>query len=131
MPTLQDILEALLYLIWKVFLLSQMGISQNFISFPGLLDMIIWSCTCFFLYRLCIQQNLNNYHGLYKKFHRVYYSSFEIYFSYLKWVFHGISFCSMVWEISSIKATYVYKTVHAHLFRFNKYFLLSGPPQRI
>ena len=116
-------MEALIYLIWIFFPLSQMGISWNFISFSGLSNMIIWSCTCFSILRPRIHQNLNNCHILYRKFQRVYYSSFEIYFRYLKWVFHGISFRSMVWEIWSIKATYVCKIVRACLLRFCKYFL--------
>ena len=40
LPTLQEILEALLYFILKLFSLSQMGISRNFISFYGLKDIM-------------------------------------------------------------------------------------------
>ena len=115
----------LYYISFEIFFpLSQMGISRNFILFPSLSDMIIWSCTYFSIFRPRIQQTLKNYHGLYKKYQRAYYSSFEIYFHYLKWVFLGIWFRSMVWEICSIKATYVCKIVHMRLLRFNKNFLI-------
>ena len=52
----------------------------------------------------------NKYHGLQKTYQRLYHSSFEIYFRYLKWVSHGFSFGYLVWEISSIEATCVWKT---------------------
>ena len=100
-----------------------MGILWNFISFPHLSDMIIWSCTCFSIFWPHVQQILNNFHRLYMKFQRAYYSSFEIYFHYLKWVFRRISFRSIVWQIWSIKETYVCKIVRACLLRFNKHFL--------
>jgi hypothetical protein len=52
-----------------------------------------------------------------------------IFFCHLKWVFHGFSFRSLVWEISSIKETYVSKKILTHPWDLTNIFSLSMPPQ--
>ena len=52
---------------------------------------------------------LNKYHRIHITYQRIYHISLERYFHNLKCFFHGFSFVFMVWKISSIEATYVYK----------------------
>ena len=54
-------------------------------------------------------RTLNKYHRIHITYQRIYHISLERYFHNLKCLFRGFSFVFMVWKISSIEATYVYK----------------------
>ena len=56
---------------------------------------------------LYIQQTFNTSFQLYRMFWRLYYNSFERFFCYLKWVFHGISFRFLVCQIWSFEVAHV------------------------
>ena len=56
------------------------------------------------------KKNLKKYQGIPVTYQILHHISLEGYFLNLEWVFYGFSFGSLVWEISSIEATCVWKT---------------------
>ena len=56
---------------------------------------------------LYIQQTFNRSWQHYKMFWMLYYILFENFFHYLKWVFHGISFCFLVCQILSFEVAHI------------------------